>query len=119
MTTLEALAPLYTAANAGEWFDLGDHRGRPLVSSAQSNGAFLLAETEVDFLGGVPPHIHTREEETFYILEGEFEIGIGDETILAAPGDTVFAPRDISHHWRCTSANGGRLLIFVTPGANF
>jgi hypothetical protein len=48
MTTLETLGALHTPANVGEWVELGDHRGRVLVSSESSAGAFLLVETEAD-----------------------------------------------------------------------
>ncbi|RYG70539.1 cupin domain-containing protein [bacterium] len=115
----ELLIPHLTLANAGDWINLGDHRGRSLISSAQSGGTILLAEVEADFLGGVSPHIHTMEDESFYILEGRFSVGVGDQQLFAGPGDTVFAPRDVSHTWRCMSENGGRLLLLVTPGENF
>lgn len=118
-TAIETLLPVFIAANAGKWIDLGDHRARPLVTSAHNGGAFLLCEVEVDFMGGVPPHIHSREDETFYILEGDFEMTIGGQTTSATKGDTAFGPRDVPHTWHCTTEGGGRLLIFVTPGQNF
>ena len=119
MTNVLEMAPVFTGANVGEWIELGDHRGRILVSSAQTNGAFLLCEVEVDAGGGVPPHIHSIEDETFYILQGDFEITAGGETVKATNGDTSFAPRHIPHTWRCTSEGGGRFLLLVTPGESF
>ena len=119
MNTMAMLASVVTRASEGAWLDLGDHRGRTVVASAQSNGTVLMAEVEVDFLGGVPPHIHSREDEIFHVLSGEFEITIGDTTVCATSGDTVFAPRDVIHTWRCVSEEGGRMIGFITPGANF
>ena len=112
-------APLVVPAGQGQFFDLGDHRGWGKVGSPHNGGAFLLAETHVDPNGGVPPHIHRREEETFYILEGRFALQVGDQTIKAGPGDTVFAPRDLMHTWRCVGETPGRFLLLITPGANF
>lgn len=112
-------APLVVPAGQGQFFDLGDHRGWGKVGSPHNGGAFLLAETHVDPDGGVPPHVHRREDETFYILEGRFALQAGDRTIEAGPGDTVFAPRDLMHTWRCVGEAPGRALLLVTPGANF
>lgn len=112
-------APSHVPAGDGLYFDLGDHRGWGKVSSAQTGGAFLLAEVEADPQGGVPPHVHSREEETFFILSGRFVLLVGDNRIEAGPGDTVFAPRNLMHTWRCISETAGRLLLAITPGANF
>jgi quercetin dioxygenase-like cupin family protein len=116
--TLEILNPVFCAAQEVPWIELGDHRARPLISSRQS-GAFLLCEVEVDFMGGVPPHVHGREDETFVVLEGDFQITTGEQTVGARAGDTAFGPRGIPHTWHCTSESGGRLLLLVTPGENF
>ena len=118
-TTTATLSPLVVSAGAGPFFELGDHRGNVKVSARQCNGDFALLDTVADPQGGVPPHVHTREEETFYILEGQFAIQVDDQTILAGPGDTVFAPRNIAHSWFCVSETPGRFFLLITPGANF
>lgn len=115
----DLLTPHIAPANEGAWIELGDHRGRPIISSQTTAGSMIMAEVQADFLGGVPPHIHSLEDETFYILEGRFSVGIGDQAVFAGPGDTVFAPRGIVHTWRCMSEEGGRLLLTITPGENF
>ena len=89
------------------------------VSARHSAGDFALGETAVDPNGGVPLHIHTREDETFYILEGRFTIQVGEQIIDAGPGDTVFAPRGIAHSWYCVGETPGRFILLITPGANF
>lgn len=118
-TDSRPLLPLLVRAGEGHPLDLGDHRGRIIVSAAQSGGALLLADVEVDPHGGPPPHMHTHEDELFHILEGRFEFRIGDTTLYAGAGETVFAPRRVPHVWRCVSDTPGRLLGLVTPGANF
>ena len=116
---IESGEPLFVSAGAGPFIDLGDHRGNVKISPKCSGDAFLLVELEVDPEGGPPPHLHTQEDETFYILEGRFEMQVGDQIVEAVPGDTLFGPRYIAHSWRCISSERGRLLALVSPGANF
>lgn len=65
--------------------------------------------------GGPPPHIHHREDETFQILEGEYEFMVGEQKILAKPGTTLFAPRGIPHTYRYLGQAAGRLMCIITP----
>jgi quercetin dioxygenase-like cupin family protein len=114
-----ATEAVVTPAGQGPFVELGDHRAHVAVSSRDTGGTFGLAVTTVDPEGGVPPHVHTREDETFYILEGRFAALVGGRAIEAGPGDTIFAPRNVPHTWRCVSAAGGKLLVMLTPAANF
>jgi len=114
-----SLGPFYVPAGVGPYADLGDHRARVKVAAQATGGGFLFTEIDCDFRGGVPPHIHHREDETFYILEGNFVFLVGGEKVEVGPGDTVFGPREVAHAWNCVSENGGRLLIMFTPGDNF
>lgn len=119
MTTLHQSQPVVVPAGSGPFVELGDHRANINLSSQQTEGQFALAEMQADFQAHVPPHVHTREDETFYILQGLFRFEIGEQVIIAGPGDTVWAPRDIAHSWRCVSPHGGRALVLLTPGENF
>jgi quercetin dioxygenase-like cupin family protein len=65
--------------------------------------------------GGPPPHIHHREDETFQILEGDYEFNVGGKTILAKPGTTLFAPRGIAHSYRYAGKTPGKLMCVITP----
>lgn len=65
--------------------------------------------------GGPPPHIHHREDETFQVLEGEYEWTVGDETFVAGKGTTIFAPRGIPHTYRYLGTTPGRLMCVITP----
>lgn len=67
----------------------------------------------------MPPHVHTREDEVFYVLSGRFAFVIGDRAVEAGPGDCVLAPRHLPHTWRCLGPEPGRLLSLITPAANF
>jgi quercetin dioxygenase-like cupin family protein len=65
--------------------------------------------------GGPPPHIHQREDETFQILEGEYEWMVGDKKIVAQKGTTIFAPRGVPHTYRYLGKTPGRLMCVITP----
>jgi len=65
--------------------------------------------------GGPPPHIHHREDETFQILEGEYEFTVGGESFVVKKGATIFAPRGIPHTYRYLGQTPGRLMCIITP----
>ncbi|MGW6292192.1 cupin domain-containing protein [Streptomyces sp. NPDC055058] len=88
------------------------------LSSAQTGGALGVLETSVPPGGGAPPHAHGREEETFYVLSGDFGFVNGDETIQAGPGDLLFIPRGNRHGFTNIGNLPGRLLVFIAPGGH-
>ena len=88
---------------------------RSLATGAQTGGAYALSEARVLPGGGPPPHLHTREDEAFFILEGEIVFTLGGRRIVAGAGTFVQAPRDIAHAFKNESAAPARMLIMVTP----
>ena len=69
--------------------------------------------------GGPPPHIHYRQEEAFYVLEGTFSFLSGDKTIEAEPGSFMWIPRGTLHTFKNTGAQSGRVLVTSTfPGSH-
>jgi len=80
-----------------------------------TNGTVSAVESHDVPGGGPPPHIHHREDETFQILEGDYEFKIGGKTILAKPGTTLFAPRGIPHTYCYLGQKPGRLMCVITP----
>ena len=103
-------------APARRRFELGDHSAVLLVDAEETGGAYALLDVDAQPGGGTPPHTHTREEETFFVLEGRFAILIGGQTVEAGPGDCVYAPRDVVHAWRNAGDTPARMLVLVTPG---
>jgi quercetin dioxygenase-like cupin family protein len=85
------------------------------LRAGETNGALGLFESHDPAGDGPPPHIHHREDETFHILEGDYEFRVGDRSIRARPGDTLFAPRSVPHSYRCLSPEGGRISVTLTP----
>lgn len=86
------------------------------ATAADTGGAYTLIEIEAAPGGGPPPHTHANEDEAFYVLDGTFELLIGDRVVSAAPGAYAFVPRGTIHRFRCAGDRPGRLLVLFTPG---
>ena len=86
-----------------------------LATGAETNGAFFLCECLVPPGGGPPPHVHHREDESFYVQEGELTLHAGDQTLSASAGDFVHVPRGTVHSFRNTSTMNAKMLVLATP----
>src|SRR4051794_23648975 len=115
MTTTETMITAYAAsAGTGEriWI-VGDTL--TFKATAETTGGTLTAiECEAAPGGGPPPHVHEHEDESFYVLDGTFEIVLGDKRVLAGPGDYAFVPRGTPHRFANAGDDVGRLLILFT-----
>ena len=85
-----------------------------LATGEDTEGRFALIEAVSRKGNAPPPHIHHREDETFYVLEGEITVSVGDRTIKATPGTMVFLPRGVAHSFAIESEQL-RMLILATP----
>jgi quercetin dioxygenase-like cupin family protein len=86
-----------------------------IVTGEQSNGALAALEA-VNHPGEGPPlHFHGREDETVYVLEGDFRWKLGDELSVTGPGSFVFIPRGLPHTWQVIGERSGRMLITFAP----
>jgi quercetin dioxygenase-like cupin family protein len=86
-----------------------------IVGGEQSGGALAALEAGAPPGEGPPLHVHTREDETVYVLEGEFRWKLGDELSTTGPGSFVFIPRGLAHTWQCVGDQPGRMLITFAP----
>ena len=86
------------------------------ATNASTNGAFSLMERTLPPGGKKPPpHIHTNCEEAFYVLDGEIEFFLGEETVIGRPGSFVHVPGGVSHTFGNVAATMSRLLIIHAP----
>ncbi len=86
-----------------------------LAGSGDTGGRFALIEI-LSRKGAEPPrHVHTHEDEAFYVLEGEITFYVGDETYQATPGTCVFLPRGVPHSF-VFETDVVRKLLTETPG---
>src|ERR1700744_2597853 len=74
------------------------------ATAAQTGGAYSVIEIESFTGNGPPPHIHHREDECFYIVEGAFSVIIGDRVLDAADGDFVRIPKGTPHTYKNVGA---------------
>jgi quercetin dioxygenase-like cupin family protein len=68
-----------------------------LASAEQTGGASSLMEERLPRGTEPPAHVHHREDEAFFVLEGSMTVPVGDETFPATAGSFVFCPRDVPH----------------------
>ena len=88
---------------------------RFLATGNETAGKYAMWEAIVPPGGGPPPHVHSREEESFYILEGEVTLTIGDERVVATARTFVNMPVGIPHSFRNESALPAKMLISIAP----
>jgi quercetin dioxygenase-like cupin family protein len=88
---------------------------RFLATAEDTNGKYALWEALVPPGGGPPPHVHSREEEGFYIFEGEITFTIGDQRLIASAGMFANMPVGTPHSFKNESGRPARMLISVAP----
>ena len=66
--------------------------------------------------GGPPPHVHAHEDEFWFVLDGTFEIRIGDDVHTLGPGGFAYAPRGTVHNFRNVADAPSRILVGFSPG---
>ena len=88
---------------------------RFLATGQETNGKYALWKALVPPGGGPPPHVHCREEEGFYVLEGEVTFAVNGERVVAGPGTFANMPVGTPHSFRNESDRPARMLISVAP----
>src|SRR5205809_1577464 len=88
---------------------------RFLAMGEDTNGKYALWEAIVPPGGGPPPHVHSREEEGFYILEGEITLQIGDKRLVASAGMFANMPVGTPHSFKNESGKAAKMLISIAP----
>lgn len=81
----------------------------------QTNGQYALFEVRAAPQKGPPSHIHSLEDEAFYIQEGEVEFYLDERTIVATPGTFLHSPRGQRHSYKVISSQPAKMLCWVTP----
>jgi quercetin dioxygenase-like cupin family protein len=102
------MKPVKTLNVLGEQVDI-------MTNGEMTNGAstFVIQTTRPG--GGPPPHMHTREDETFTVLEGDFEILDNGKWRSVVKGEFIFSPRGSIHTFRNSGTTVGRMAVFIAP----
>jgi quercetin dioxygenase-like cupin family protein len=88
---------------------------RFLATGDDTNGKYALWEAIVPPGGGPPPHVHSREEEGFYVLEGEITFTIDGKPLVATAGMFANMPVGTPHSFKNESGQPAKMLISVAP----
>jgi mannose-6-phosphate isomerase-like protein (cupin superfamily) len=93
---------------------LGVHPNDLKISGKDTNGQ--LSVFEYTGLAKVGPmmHIHFKQDEIFYVVEGEYRFVVGEQTFTLYKGDTIFLPRKVPHTWIQLS-DFGKLSYMLQP----
>jgi quercetin dioxygenase-like cupin family protein len=89
--------------------------GKWKITRRGTSGGFSLVEVSDRATRRIDPHRHTREDEAWYVIEGELSFQVGEEGAVAGPGTLVYAPRDVPHSFEVTKVPARYLIIF-SPG---
>jgi quercetin dioxygenase-like cupin family protein len=82
----------------------------------QTGGAYSLFEVTTQPGDGPPPHVQHREDESFYVLKGEYEFVVEGQTTRAGAGFLLYVPKGILHAHKNVGGGVGRMLVSQTPG---
>ena len=88
---------------------------RFLATGEDTGGRYALWEAVVPPGGGPPPHVHSREEEGFYVLQGEITFTVNGERVVATAGAFANMPVGTPHSFKNESGRPARMLISVAP----
>jgi quercetin dioxygenase-like cupin family protein len=119
MTDLQAGDQVRGFGSAREGGEALSWMGEPTflkLTGERSGGLYALAEIVSTPEGFVPLHVHHREDEAFYVLEGEVTFTIGGDVVEAGPGGFAFGPRDVPHRYTVITPSARMLMLFSPAG---
>ena len=110
------MEPIVVPVASGEVLEFGEWAASIKVAAEATNGTLTVIETRHDPGAGANAHVHSRESETFLVMEGQVTFQVGDDHFEVEPGGIVFGPPGMPHGFE-VGADGGRLLhVFVPSG---
>ena len=86
-----------------------------LLSGSQTDGSIAVFEDIVEPGIGPGRHIHYNQDETFFFLEGNFDVEVGGKLYRMGPGDVAFIPKGTVHAFKNVSKTKGRLRYIFSP----
>lgn len=106
LVQLDGVDPIRWAGETGRWLLRGEDTG----------GLYSFFEVTSPPGEGPPHHIHEDVDESFYVIDGEYEIKLDGEVHKAATGTLVYGPRQVGHSFVNTWHRPSKMLCIATPG---
>jgi quercetin dioxygenase-like cupin family protein len=106
--------PLAGTSTEQLWFLNTLHTVR--VRHNEGEDGISVMETLASHGDSPPLHVHQTEDEIFHVLEGQLRIRAGDADVTIGAGETLLAPKGVSHTYRVESREGARWLVITTRG---
>ena len=106
------------AVPTGEGRDLASPTGDRItikLGTGDTGGALSAVEIVNSPGNGPPVHIHRRDDEVWWVLEGHYRFRVGETLVELEPGGMAFGPRDVPHAFTNVGDAPGRLLVITTP----
>jgi len=118
MSTREHAAARVVRAGEGRSVRWGPRgRVRVVASADATDGAFSMVEATEPPGSAAPLHVHHREAEAFFVLDGAIELTCGEQTVAARTGDFVYTPKGVAHKYTVVGDRAARILLFFSrPG---
>lgn len=93
---------------------IGDLQTHKLIGSETGNQIVEWVDN-VEPGVGIPPHIHTKEDEIFRVIKGQIEIMVDGKTTILNEGDVAFAPKEIPHSWKVVGTEKAKMITSAFP----
>ena len=108
--------PIIVPAGEGKVFNVFGEAITCKLYSDDTADAFTMYEVATPPNGGPPLHQHLKEDETCFVLEGEYEVQCGNRRFKVGPHMVFLLPRDVPHTFRNLAKTPGRMLVICAPG---
>ena len=108
--------PALSDASDGVTFTMLGASIRLIARAIDTDGRFTVFEQTTPAGWGPPRHVHAKEDEIVYVLDGTYEVSLGDERRTVSAGGCAILPRGIPHGFRNVGDTPARFVCVVTPG---
>lgn len=114
--TMHTKTPLMLASTEGEAYWWTGELATIKATGAETNGHLALVEIVAPEGIEIPLHVHHREDEGFWVLEGALTFTVGESTVKAGPGDFLLGPRGVPHAYTVDAGPARMLFLFAPAG---
>ncbi len=93
---------------------LGNPQWHKMVGTDTDNQVFEWID-DLKPGSGIPPHIHSKEDEIFRVLKGQVELMVDGKVTVLSEGDMAYAPKNLVHSWRVVGDKNAKMWVSAFP----